>query len=221
MYFSPSFTDLRIVPGQIYRAMGYRRTKPDAYTTEVTLSLMEEAECRIRPRIYVKTAKGEIRGDILQIENSVFHPGNTILRQFGTAEQYRLFLETAGKEYETWQNETALTNDPLRQYLLDALGSCVVEGCTRYLLYKITQQIPRGWGKTLPLSPGHCEWETREQRQLFSLFPTDEIPVTLTDSCLMLPVKSASGIIGIGKNIGKMPSPCRICTKTDCFRRIS
>lgn len=220
MHFFPSFDDLRLTPGQIYRAMGYHHTKPDSYTTEIIRSLTAKAKQRIYPRIYVKMAKGEIQGELLQIENRSFHPGNTILQQFRHAKQYCLFIETAGQEYEAWKSETEMASEPLQQYILDTLGSCIVESCTRYLLRQITRRLPEGWGTTLPLSPGHCEWDTGEQQQLFSLFSTVSLPVSLTPSCLMRPVKSASGIIGIGERIGKKPIPCKICYKTDCFRRI-
>lgn len=220
MHFFPAFEELRIRPVQIYRAMGYRDAEPDAYTADVVCSLTEKAKQRIYPRIYVKTAQGKIQGDLLQIGDTGFHPGDTILQQFRSASQYYLFIETAGPEYEAWKNEAEIASDPLQQYIADALGTCVVEGCTRYLLRQITRQLPKGWGKTLPLSPGHCEWDTGEQRQLFSLFSSVEIPVSLTDSCLMQPVKSASGIIGTGEGLKKTPVPCEICTKTDCFRRI-
>ncbi len=220
MHFSPTFDDLRIRSGQLYRAMGYHHTKPDGYTAEIVRTLTEKAKERIYPRIFVKRAQGEIQGAVLQIEHTAFHPGTTILRQFQSASQYYLFIETAGQEYEAWKAETEIKSEPLQQYILDALGSCIVEGCTRYLLRQITRRLPEGWGKTLPLSPGYCEWDTGEQLQLFSLFSTAPLPVTLTPSCVMQPVKSASGIIGIGEHIGKSPIPCKICNKTDCFRRI-
>lgn len=220
MHFFPCFEDLRIMPGQIYRAMGYHCTKPDAYTAEIICFLMGQAKQRIHPRIYAKMTNGEIKGDMLHIENTVFHPGDTILRQFQSASRYYLFIETAGQEYEKWKNEPEIMEEPLQQFIVDALGTCVVEGCSRYLLRQITRQLPKGWGKTLPLSPGHCEWETGEQQQLFSLFSTVSLPVSLTPACLMRPVKSASGIIGTGKDIGRMPVPCKICNKIDCFQRM-
>lgn len=220
MHFSPSFDDLRIIPEQLYRAMGYHRTKPDDYTSEIIHILMEKAKQRICPQIFVKMTEGKIQGAILQIEDAIFHPGATILQQFQSVRQYYLFIETAGSEYEEWRNEEDIASDPLQEYISDALGTCVVEGCTRYLLRHITLHLPEGWGKTLPLSPGYCEWDTKEQQQLFSLFSTFSLPVSLTPSCLMQPVKSASGFIGIGKGIGRTPISCKICNKTDCFRRI-
>lgn len=220
MFFSPAFKELRLVPRQIYLAMGYHNEKPDAYTTEITLSLLQEATQHVHPRIYVEISEGVTDSHTLIIGNAIFHPGPTILQQFKSANRYYTFIETAGQEYEDWKSEPEKAADPLQQYILDSLGTCIIEGCTRYLLRWITRQIPQGWGKTLPLSPGHCEWATHEQQQLFALFSSQPLPVSLTDSCLMLPIKSASGIIGIGENIPKTPVPCQLCNKTDCFRRM-
>lgn len=221
MLFSPAFEELRLVPGHICRAMGYQHDKPDEYTTEVIHALLERSVSCIHPRIFVKIAEGTADIYTLQIEHHIFHPGSTILQQFESCCRYYIFVETAGPEYENWKNEPEITKDPLRQYILDAIGTCIIEGCTRYLLRQISRQLPQGWGQTLAFSPGHCEWDTGEQQQLFSLFSSITLPVTLTDSSLMLPVKSASGIIGTGEHIKKNPVPCQLCHKTDCFRRIT
>jgi hypothetical protein len=49
----------------------------------------------------------------------------------------------------------------------------------------------------------------------------DERPcgVTLTDSSLMLPIKSVSGVIGVGPDVKKMDYTCGLCSFADCFRR--
>lgn len=70
-------------------------------------------------------------------------------------------------------------------------------------------------------SPGYCEWHVGGQRSLFSLLDDNRTGVTLTESCLMQPIKSVSGIIGIGTNIQKRPYGCSICHSSTCvYRRI-
>ncbi|MEI6755003.1 MAG: vitamin B12 dependent-methionine synthase activation domain-containing protein [Paludibacter sp.] len=54
-------------------------------------------------------------------------------------------------------------------------------------------------------SPRHCSWHVREHKQLFSLFPEKPCGVGLNESSLMHPVKSVSGIIGLGKDIEFTP----------------
>ncbi|MCF0209200.1 MAG: methionine synthase, partial [Bacteroidaceae bacterium] len=69
-------------------------------------------------------------------------------------------------------------------------------------------------------SPGYCGWHVREQKLLFSTFPLAEpCGVKLTDSCLMLPIKSVSGVIGIGENVRKLEYTCGLCDYANCYKR--
>lgn len=74
-------------------------------------------------------------------------------------------------------------------------------------------------GITNRFSPGYCHWNVSDQHKLFSLF--DEAPrgVTLTDSALMNPVKSISGVIGICENVKYKDYHCRLCKSKDCTYR--
>jgi len=61
-------------------------------------------------------------------------------------------------------------------------------------------------------SPGYCGWDVTEQHKLFQLMPENYCGIKLTPSALMDPVKSISGIIGIGKmlKIIHIPADCVI-----------
>jgi hypothetical protein len=50
----------------------------------------------------------------------------------------------------------------------------------------------------LPYSPGYCGWDITGQRALFAALSPDDIGVTLTESCLMQPLKSVSGVLVVG-----------------------
>jgi hypothetical protein len=66
-------------------------------------------------------------------------------------------------------------------------------------------------------SPGYCEWSVSEQKLLFDLFPPKTFGIELTESSLMNPVKSVSGIIGIGKSLSQKGYQCQWCNDKDCF----
>ena len=66
----------------------------------------------------------------------------------------------------------------------------------------------------------YCGWHVSAQPALFSLFPEkNPCGIELTDSCLMLPMKSVSGVIGIGPDVRYLPYTCGICDKKDCYKR--
>jgi cobalamin-dependent methionine synthase I len=67
-------------------------------------------------------------------------------------------------------------------------------------------------------SPGYCDWPVEEQRILDGILDFSKIGVRLTDSYMMAPKKSVSGVVGIGpKNIfSGSRSQCEICGDKEC-----
>ncbi|MHB8579979.1 MAG: vitamin B12 dependent-methionine synthase activation domain-containing protein [Ignavibacteriaceae bacterium] len=79
--------------------------------------------------------------------------------------------------------------------------------------------LKRGMKITNRYSPGYCNWNVSEQHLFFSLLPQNFCGITLTESSLMLPVKSISGIIGIGSNVKYSKYFCDKCGVKDCTYR--
>ena len=78
--------------------------------------------------------------------------------------------------------------------------------------------------RILRYSPGYCGWNLTGQRALFAALGPEEIGIHLTETCLMEPVKSISGVMVIGPaEIHKFTddySFCSTCPTHDCRRRI-
>ncbi|MDR2914435.1 MAG: hypothetical protein LBV74_06355, partial [Tannerella sp.] len=68
-------------------------------------------------------------------------------------------------------------------------------------------------------SPGYCNWSLQEQQKLFHLLGDKPVNVTLSSSCLMQPIKSVSGIIGVGRNVKEKAYGCTVCNNKDCIYR--
>lgn len=220
--YTPSVGNLKLKPEHIFKAMGYKKDRqPDEYTIQSAGLLLEEISSRISPVIYLETFEGFCENDTLTINDKVFHPGEEILEHLQGITRFHTFIATLGQEFEEWKREPEKQDNPLLLYVMDALGSCAVERCTIAIQHLIRSELPDNWGTTSHFSPGYCHWDVAEQQQLFSLFPCGFNAVTLTESSLMIPVKSVSGIIGTGKNVTARNSSCQICLKKDCFRRIS
>ncbi|TFG90848.1 MAG: hypothetical protein E4G71_04690, partial [Candidatus Atribacteria bacterium] len=49
--------------------------------------------------------------------------------------------------------------------------------------------------------PGYGDWEVSQQDTIFRSIPADNIDVRLTKSYMMLPQKSLSWVIGVGKEV--------------------
>jgi len=68
-------------------------------------------------------------------------------------------------------------------------------------------------------SPGYCGWNITGQKILFSLLPEYFCGIELTDTCLMLPIKSVSGIIGIGRDVKFNAYTRNLCDMQYCLYR--
>jgi len=76
----------------------------------------------------------------------------------------------------------------------------------------------------LRFSPGYCDWPVTEQKKLFELLEPHKAGVDLTESCLMRPRKSISGVIPLfpadnGHQQQNDYNPCWECKKSDCIAR--
>jgi hypothetical protein len=68
------------------------------------------------------------------------------------------------------------------------------------------------------MSPGHLEdWQLTEQKTLFNLLgDAEKIGVRLTDSCMMVPIKTVSGILFSSESGFQS---CQVCTQSRCMGR--
>lgn len=130
------------------------------------------------------------------------------------AERVFPYIATCGREL----NEIAISpDDIMKYYCFDAIKEMTVRSAHRYLQDYLTRNY--ALGETSRMSPGELEdWPITQQKELFSIFGNveDIIGVKLTDSFLMVPLKSVSGIC--------FPSEvrfesCQLCPREICIER--
>jgi cobalamin-dependent methionine synthase I len=127
---------------------------------------------------------------------------------------------TAGEEFETFQKRLKTEGDMVRVFIADALGSVIAEKCADQMELTLQESIDKlGWKHTNRFSPGYCGWHVSEQQKLFPLFDGHTCGITLTESSLMVPIKSVSGIIGLGREVRKLDYTCGLCTFEKCYKR--
>ena len=149
-----------------------------------------------------------------------FDMGKIILCQLRGSEAYALFVCTAGVEYEAYQQRLKEQGDMVRVFIADALGSVIAEKCADQMEIALQESIDKlGWKHTNRFSPGYCGWHVSQQQMLFPLFQEHTCGVTLTDSSLMVPIKSVSGIIGLGTGVRKLDYTCGLCDFKQCYKR--
>jgi hypothetical protein len=133
-----------------------------------------------------------------------------------------VFIATAGWQVERLASELLRQQDDLGAMMLNAIGAERAEAAEAAVINRIRDEArPMGLALTLPYSPGYCGMKLIEQRNLFSLFDTQRVGVTLTSDCLMQPIKSVSGLVGLGlaEQVLEEGSPCDRCEQQSCNMR--
>lgn len=212
-----SLENLHIRPEEVYRQMGYGKETPDERTAAEVKRLFASATQIAVPRYCYMVMDGTLEKDLLLMGEHEFHLGSIITRQLTGATHFAVFLATAGTEYEEWRKR----DDLLESFIADALGSVMAERCADEMEKSLQTSIEKlGWKRTNRFSPGYCEWATAEQRKLVPLLGNpNPCGVLLTESALMWPIKSVSGIVGLGKDVSYQDYSCQLCQHTHCFRR--
>jgi hypothetical protein len=141
-------------------------------------------------------------------------------------ETLAVMVGTVGEALEEEVTRLFAVGEYVEAMALDAIGSVAVEEVCQYVRSLVCREYAdaAGWRVGPSLSPGYQYWDIREQAVLFSLLPADDIGVTLTESSLMLPRKSESAIVPLGRNLkvtaGEDEPPCRFCDRQDCPARL-
>lgn len=156
----------------------------------------------------------------LLVDGTEFGIGKTVATELRNAHSVVFFICTAGEKLSHCSHDLLIGDHPVLGYILDVLGSMIVEAATDELQKEIKQIAQaEGFSITNRYSPGYCKWSVADQHKLFSFFPANCCGIRLTDSSLMHPVKSVSGLIGIGKEVKFREYTCDLCSQVDCFHK--
>lgn len=218
-----NFSDLNLTVSQIERVLGYPEGESHEHIFDIISHALNEAgnicDLRAEYRIFEKV-KFDNTGKTVTIDNSTFEIGKIIFGQLKKSDSVALFACTAGPGLGQKSRNSMKTGDMLEGYIYDIIGSEAVEAAADLMQDDMEHDLSlSGRNISNRFSPGYCGWDVAEQHILFNLIPYNYCAIRLTESALMDPEKSISGIIGIGENIKRMPYTCNICDMKNCIYR--
>lgn len=217
--------EINIDKSQVYRYLGY---ETGSVPTPRIQSLIDEyiqySDQLIFPHCTYQVLDVElILGSRSFIEGSITFDSKVVAQLLKKCNQVAILVATIGEELESIACGLSEDGLLLQSAVLDAIGSNAVEKVADFVHDNITdiaawQGLVAGRRR---FSPGYCDWDVKQQRNLFEAIDADKAGVELTENCLMLPRKSISGIIGIGPSGCGIESynPCPACDKPDCIGR--
>jgi hypothetical protein len=144
------------------------------------------------------------------------HQFTSMLMKNNLAEVNRVFPFTAtcGRELYDWAKSI---DDIFIQYWADHIMEVVLRNAIRVLYDTVKTQY--GVTKLSSMNPGSLDgWPIEHQKELFSLLDNknEEIGVELTESFLMVPQKSVSGVLFKSKS---GYTNCKLCEMVNCPSR--
>ena len=181
---------------------------------EIVQELVEVARSVARPKVVYKVSYIDDKdGDTVTIDGVRFT--SRVLRiNLDQVERVFPYIATCGTELE----EMAVpSSDVMKSFCFDAIKTMVVRSASTYLSNHLIKYY--ALDKMSRMSPGSLEsWPLAQQKELFSLFGDTEelLGVKLTKSCVMVPLKSVSGIY-FPTEI-KFES-CQLCPREKCIGR--
>ena len=214
------FSSLHLNREDIYLMMGSEAYAPDPEMVGRIEGTIRQIAAWCRPRggyeLFEITA---LEKNAVRLGDRALSTGNIITPYLREAKYLALFVATAGAEFQTWMEQENRSGDILREFVVGHIGSEIAEATVRVVCGMLAEACEaRGLRIGNPYSPGYCGWNITGQRTLFGMLPDDPCGIVLTDSCLMLPIKSVSGIIPVGPEVRPQPYGCAICNSPTCYK---
>jgi len=129
------------------------------------------------------------------------------------------FICTIGDQLEKVSAELFQT-DPSLALALDGMANAAIDQFVEKICCEVEAEAhSEGLKTSIPISPGSSEWPLEKgQPMLFGSIKPDQAIINLSESFLMIPKKSSSFIVGIGKEITKHGKTCDQCNARETCR---
>jgi hypothetical protein len=179
-------------------------------------NLVDTIRTYARPKaIYKVSYIEERRNDNIRLDGATF-TSRVLRTNLDKIERVFPFVATCGREVDELN---LCSGDILKEFWVDQIKEIALRCSCRYLHDYLCRKY--ALGKFSIMSPGSGDvtvWPIEQQRILFSLFGDVKklIGVELTDSFLMVPKKSVSGIIFPTERDFRS---CRLCHRKNCPSR--
>jgi hypothetical protein len=214
---------IQVHPEDIALLLGTKENHHDAHAATLVEQYIGVCRQLMAPSaacIYRDTLEAD-SAEHIAIEGLTFRTGKIVQNMLRQSTRYAFFLVTVGVEPEKLARDLLERGEYLEAYITDLVASALVDSVAACVHEDIRKKADlQGLKVTNRYSPGYCSWDVAEQQKLFTLFPENACGISLSDSSLMNPVKSISGIIGTGPRVTFNEYTCEICPMKTCqFRK--
>jgi len=200
------------------RLMRQAHVEPGSDDAIVFSRLVDIARMTARPKAVFRECFVTGRHDgIVEIEGIRF-ASSVLARNLEKTDRVFAYVATCGAEMD---EAAPRHGDPLQDYWWDMLKAVALAASVRFLSDFLVTRY--GLGRAASMAPGSGDasvWPVEQQKQLFCLIGDIErlINVRLTESCLMIPNKSVSGMKFQTERDFRT---CQLCRRQTCPNRMA
>lgn len=176
--------------------------------------LVKEAKELARPLALYGVAYVDSMGESSVVLDGILFESRVLRVNLGEVHRVFPYVATCGTELHDW---AAAQDDLLLRFYADQISESALREAQEALEQDLEERFQPG--STSAMSPGSLpDWPLHEQRPLFSLLGDTQaaIGVRLTDSQLMVPTKSVSGIRFATE---QSFASCQLCPRARCPSR--
>ena len=217
-YESCSVNEIKII-----ELLGYNADTVPEPVMETVGSIIEQLPTKVRLQSGYKIfnpRKVNLQGEYFTIDNRTFSCGKIIYSSLKNSDTIAFLVSSIGEDIENWSKHFMYNEEMLKGYLIDKIASELVEQLADKTQLLLEDELKELELKATNLySPGYCGWSVADQQNLFSLLPSKFCGVTVNDTSMMIPIKSVSAVIGVGKSVEKKNYECSICEIDFCYKR--
>lgn len=202
-----------IDPAHVLRVHKYRDPeKVRPIIREAAELAVSRAQDLSKPQArFVISAINHLTNCKLETEGGIVFNSPAFERHLGSSEYLLAFVMTLGPNLDN--AVISLLEDefePLDALFLETVGWLTIERATKLFSRHLKEEFERqGWTLSLRMGPGYdypsdkgdarVSWDLWQQRELFQLFGTAPLPVSLSEVCAMHPKMSRSGVHGLNR----------------------
>ena len=179
-------------------ALRYFRALPGDTQAEAAIDRAYEKLCKeLQPRYTVKQFGCKADIDSVLLDNGTVFRSKALARYVGNATELFLFGATLGSRVDVALRRMAMTS-VAEAGAGQAVAAALIETYCDDCCAELQKQLPSNKKLKWRFSPGYGDWALEEQKILFSVLDcAHTIGLTLTESCMMAPVKSVTAVIAV------------------------
>jgi len=215
--------DVHLEPDEVLRMMGYGkdgRLRPEHRV--LVENLIQDSRSMVQGRGVYSVRPVDRMSDNELVLTGCPPVRGPIAGFLKPAVRVAAFVVTIGDEIERAADRKMRRGARLEGYVLNAIGSAAADAAVDALADVIYfEDASPQEALTPPFSPGYCGLPLEEQISLFAIVNARSIGVRLLPKMIMQPIKSLSGLIGIGdsERVEAHGVPCQWCDLTTCHMR--